>query len=113
MRTEIDIPLKFREEYVARKLDESQKQRIKEAFTSESEPIVLPKDHPEFKEKEVKVDDESELYKSKNPFKMPLPAYYPKPGEILNTANPKVARAIRRIVGNRSILRGLALFMLL
>ena len=45
MRTEIDIPLKFREEYVAKKLDQDQKNRIKDAFTSESEPIVLPKDH--------------------------------------------------------------------
>ena len=102
MRTEIDIPLKFREEYVARKLDESQKQRIKEAFTSESDSIVLPKTHPEFKEREVESDEESELYGSENPFKMPLPAYYPKPGEILNTANPEVARAIRRIVGDPS-----------
>ena len=100
MRTEIDIPLKFREEYVARKLDESQKKRIKEAFTSEGDPIVLPETHPEFKEREVESDEESELYGSENPFNMPLPAYYPKPGEILNTANPEVAKAIKRIVGD-------------
>ena len=102
MRTEIDIPLRFREEYVAKKLDEDQKNRIKDAFTSESEPIVLPKDHPEFKEKEVEVDDESALYGTPNPFSMPLPAYYPQPGERLNMANPKVSRMIRDMVGNPS-----------
>ncbi len=102
MRTEIDIPLKFREEYVAKKLDEDQKKRIKDAFTSESEPIVLPKDHPEFKEKEVEVDDESALYGTPNPFSMPLPAYYPRPGERLNMANPKVSRMISDMVGNPS-----------
>ena len=102
MRTEIDIPLKFREEYVAKKLDEDQKKRIKDAFTSESEPIVLPKDHPEFKEKEVEVDDESALYGTPNPFSMPLPAYYPRPGEKLNTKNKKVERMLKDMVGNPS-----------
>ena len=102
MRTEIDIPLKFREEYVAKKLDEDQKNRIKDAFTSESEPIVLSKDHPEFKEKEVEVDDESALHGTPNPFAMPLPAYYPRPGERLNTTNPKVSRMIADMVGNPS-----------
>tara|TARA_B100000963_G_scaffold167539_1_gene145547 strand:- start:120 stop:4319 length:4200 start_codon:yes stop_codon:yes gene_type:complete len=102
MRTEIDIPLKFREEYVARKLDQEQKSRVKDAFTSESEQVVLPKDHPEFKEKEVEVDNESALFGLPNPFSMPLPAYYPRPGERLNMVNPKVRRMISDMVGNPS-----------
>ena len=93
MRTEIDIPLKFREEYVAKKLDEDQKNRIKDAFTSESEPIVLPKDHPEFKEKEVEVDDESALHGLPNPFAMPLP-------RILSSSRRKVEHDQSKSVSN-------------
>lgn len=103
MRTEIDIPLTFREEYVARKLDEQQKKDIKNTFTMAGDKVVLPEDHPEFKEKEVQVDEESALYGLPNPYAMPLPAYYPKPGEELNTTtNPKVSRIIKNMVGNPS-----------
>ncbi len=102
MRTEIDVPLRFREEYVARKLDEEQKKSIKNTFSSMGEKVILPEDHPEFKEKEVKVDEESALYGLPNPYSMPLPAYYPKPGEELNKANKKVMRMIRNKVGSRS-----------
>ena len=100
MRTEIDVPLSFREEYVARKLDEEQKKSIKNTFSSMGEKVILPEDHPEFKEKEVKVDEESALYGLPNPYSMPLPAYYPKPGERLNTANPKVRKIITDMVGD-------------
>ena len=100
MRSEIDIPLKFREEYVARKLDEEQKKQIKDTFTSGGSQVVLPEDHPEFKTKEIEVDEESALYGLPNPFDMPVPPYYPRPGETLNTANPKVMRYIESLVGN-------------
>ena len=100
MRSEIDIPLKFREEYVARKLDEEQKKQIKDTFTSGGSRVVLPEDHPEFKEKEVEVDEESALYGLPNPFDMPVPPYYPRPGETLNKGNPKVVRYIESLVGN-------------
>ena len=102
MRTEIDVPLAFREEYVARKLDEEQKKSIKNTFSSMGEKVILPEDHPEFKEKEVEVDEESALYGLPNPYAMPLPAYYPKPGEELNRKNKKVMRMIRNKVGSRS-----------
>jgi len=100
MRSEIDVPLRYREEYVANKLDEEQKMRIKDTFTSSGVPIVLPKDHPEFEEKEVEVDEESALYGLPNPFNMPVPPYYPRPGETLNKSNPKVVRYIESIVGD-------------
>ena len=100
MRTEIDIPLAFREDYVARKLDEEQKKDIKKSFSFDGDKVILPEDHPEFKEKEVKVDEESALYGLPNPYAMPLPAYYPKPGERLNTANPKVAKVINNLIGD-------------
>ena len=100
MRTEIDIPLAFREDYVARKLDEEQKKDIKKSFSFDGEKVMLPKDHPEFKEKEVKVDEESALYGLPNPYAMPLPAYYPKPGDEINLSNKKVAKVITDMVGD-------------
>ena len=56
----------------------------------------------EFKEKEVEVDDESALHGTPNPFSMPLPAYYPRPGKVETTTNPKVSRMISDMVGNPS-----------
>jgi hypothetical protein len=100
MRSEIDVPLKFREEYVAEKLDEEQKKRILNAFKPEGDKIVLPESHPEFKEKEIKVDEESALYGLPNPYDMPFPRYYPKAGEELNTANGKVGRYIDSLIGS-------------
>ena len=100
MRSEIDVPLKFREEYVAEKLDEEQKKRILNAFKPEGDKIVLPESHPEFKEKEIKVDEESALYGLPNPYDMPVPRYYPKAGEELNTANGKVGRYIDSLIGS-------------
>lgn len=100
MRSEIDVPLRYREEYVANKLDEEQKMRIKNTFTSLGDKVLLPEDHPEFEDKEVEVDEESALYGTQNPKNLPLPKYYPRPGEELNRANGKVDRYLESLIGS-------------
>jgi hypothetical protein len=97
MRSEIDIPLRFREAFVAQALDESQREQLKKTFSSESEALVLPEDHPEFKPGVI--DDESALYGSDNPNKLPLPGFYPKAGSKLNRANSAVETYLEGVIG--------------
>ena len=100
MRSEIDIPLQFREAFVAQKLDEAQRDRIKDSFTKDSQPFVLPESHPEFvPPKEEVVEDDSELFGSYNPKGMPLPPFYPKPGSVLNRNHPEVAKLLDQLIG--------------
>ncbi len=98
MRSEIDIPLRFREEYVARKLDEDMKRRLERSFTSDGEALVLPADHPEHREKKMEYDSESALGKDNNPKGLPMPDYYPIVDATLNRGNPAVERALNDMI---------------
>ena len=103
MRTEIDIPLQFREAFVAQKLDESQREQIKKTFSSESKPLVLPETHPEFKPIDIeKPDEETALFGLENPNELPQPKFYPKPGAVLNKAHPEVAKLLDALIGPRT-----------
>ena len=84
-----DIPLQFREAFVAQKLDEEQRRQIKQTFTPEGKAYVLPESHPEFVPPKEVVEDDSELFGSYNPKGMPLPPFYPKPGSVLNRKPPR------------------------
>ena len=100
MRSEIDIPLQFREAFVAQKLDESQREQIKKTFSSESKPLVLPETHPEFKEIVIdEGDPESALFGLDNPHRLPQPKFYPKSGSVLNKAHPEVVRLLDSLIG--------------
>ena len=97
MRSEIDIPLKFREAFVAQALDESQRAQIKRTFSDKSKALVLPETHPEFKPGVL--DDESALFDSDNPNNLPLPDFYPKAGSILNRDNTEVEDYLESVIG--------------
>ena len=99
MRSEIDIPLQFREAFVAQKLDEEQRRQIKQTFTPEGKAYVLPESHPEFVPPKEVVEDDSELFGSYNPKGMPLPPFYPKPGSVLNRNHPEVAKLLDQLIG--------------
>jgi hypothetical protein len=102
MRSEIDIPLQFRESFVAQQLDESQKEQLRKTFSSESKPLILPETHPEFKpEVKDEGDEESALFGLENPNDLPQPKFYPKPGSILNKAHPEVAKLLNDLIGPR------------
>lgn len=103
MRTEIDIPLNFREAFVAQKLDESQREQIKKTFSSESKLLVLPETHPEFKPIDIEEpDEETALFGLENPNDLPQPKFYPKPGSILNKNHPEVAKLLNNLIGPRT-----------
>ena len=100
MRSEIDIPLQFREAFVAQKLDEEQRRQIKDTFSTDSKPYILPETHPEFKEVTAQEgDSESALFGLENPNFLPQPAFYPKAGSILNRGNKKVEDYLTSVIG--------------
>lgn len=103
MRSEIDIPLQFRESFVAQQLDESQREQLRKTFSSESKPLVLPETHPEFKPIDIeKPDEETALFGLENPNELPQPKFYPKPGSVLNKAHPEVAKLLDSLIGPRT-----------
>ena len=100
MRSEIDIPLQFREAFVAQKLDEEQRRQIKDTFSADSKPYILPETHPEFKEVTAQEGDpESALFGLENPNFLPQPAFYPKAGSRLNRNNPEVENYLTSVIG--------------
>jgi hypothetical protein len=100
MRSEIDIPLRFREEFVAQALDESQREQLKKTFSDEGEVLVLPETHPEFKEIVIdEGDPESALFGLDNPHRLPQPEFYPKTGSVLNKTHPEVAKLLAALIG--------------
>ena len=98
IRTEIDIPVSFREDFVAQKLDESQRLQIKDTFSDKSKPILLPESHPKYEKPTL--DEESALFGTDNPHHLPHPDFYPKENAILNLRHNSVSRFLKDIVGD-------------
>ena len=108
LRGEIAIPLQFREEYVAQQLDEQMKRELRQKTTEFGDRnVVLPPDHPQYREKEYTVDPDSGLTAANNPNQLPLPSFYPRVGDIVNLANDRVRRYMQGIT-NIVVSAGLA-----
>jgi hypothetical protein len=106
IRTEIDIPVSFREDFVAQKLDESQRLQIKDTFSDKSEPILLPESHPKYEKPTLDEDSESALFGTDNPHHLPHPDFYPKKDAILNLKHKSVSRFLNDIVNGQDFKPG-------
>ncbi|MBK38232.1 MAG: hypothetical protein CMB45_05315 [Euryarchaeota archaeon] len=108
LRGEIAIPLQFREEYVAQQLDEQMKRELRQKTTEFGDrDVVLPPDHPQYREKEYTVDPDSGLTAANNPNQLPLPSFYPRAGDTVNLDNDRVRRYMQGIT-NIVVSAGLA-----